>query len=666
MAGPVPGRRIVAVLATYGRRDVTLAGLGALFAQRLPDGVRLDTLMVDDASPDDTAAAVAARYPGVTILHTDGAAWWAGTMARGLAAAAEGPADFHLWLNDDVLLDADALARLLAVQDAVPGAIVVGSTRDPAGGRQSYGGQRRGRWHPFRPQPVVAGEAALPCDTFQGNIVLVPAAVTRRLGGIDPAFAGVQGMADTDFGLRATAAGIAVLAAPGSHGSCAPNAKPAPWTDRGLGLRDRLAAVFGPRGYPWPAWARFVRRHGGGLWPLWLLMPYPRCLLAALRPTAGKARVALLEGTLPPYRLPQINALAGAADLAFTVHYGPAPAGFPGRGRTAGLALPARRARHGFWPGAGGRIGWSGGSLAAVLGHEVVVAGLHVHDLGIWLCWASRRLRGRPRLVLSGHFRLGQAAGAWGRLRNALRRTMARGADAALPYGAEGAADCIACGIPADRIFIQRNSLDVPAIRAVAATVTAAEVAARRRQLDLDGRTVFLFVGRVYAAKRLDLALEAMTLLHGRGHDCSLLIVGDGPDLARIRDLAAGRADIRFLGPEFDERRLAPLFLLADAVVVPDAVGLVVAHAAAYGRPLVTCRGEAHGPEIADIEDGRNACVSAGTDAAGLAGAMARLIEQPGLAARVAAGATATADRLGIAAIAEAPLAGIRRALERP
>lgn len=658
-------RHVVAVLGVHGRRDVTLAGLDALFAQVLPGDISLDALMVDDASPDDTAAAVTARHPAVRILPADGSLWWAGAMARGLAAAAGEPADFHLWLNDDVVLDPDAVARLLAAHDQAPGALVVGSTRDPADGRQSYGGQRRGTRHPFRLEPVVATAAAQPCDTFQGNVVLVPAAVTRRLGGIDPAFSGVQGVADTDFGLRATAAGIPVIAAPGSHGTCAPNRKPAPWNDRRLPLGTRLAALGGPRGYPWPAWPRFVRRHGGGLWPLWLVTPYLRGLRAALRPDGGPARVALLEGTLPPYRIGQLNVLAGTADLDFTVFYGAAPAGFPGRGLTTGLALPVRRARHGFWPCGGGRIAWGGGSLAA-LGHDAVLAGLHVHDLGIWLAWVARRLRGRPRLVLSGHFRLGTGTGAWTRLRRALRRIMARGADAALPYGTDGAADCLACGIPADRIFVQRNSLDVAAIRAVAEAVTADDVAARRRALGLTEKTIFLFVGRIYARKRVDLAVEAIARLRDRGRDCALVVVGDGPDLPRIRALAAGRDGIRFLGPVFDEADLAPLFLLADAVVVPDAVGLVVAHAAAYGRPLVTCPGDSHGPEVADIVNGGNACIAATPDSEGLARALARLIDDPALAARLAVGAAATADRLGVAASADATLAGIRRALARP
>ncbi|MGG2362331.1 glycosyltransferase family 2 protein, partial [Salmonella enterica] len=91
----------------------------------------IGVLVVDDGSPDDTVPAIRARYPTIEILQADGSLWWAGAMARGIAATAAS-ADFHFWLNDDVRLDPDAVARLLAIHDESPGAIIVGTTRDPA------------------------------------------------------------------------------------------------------------------------------------------------------------------------------------------------------------------------------------------------------------------------------------------------------------------------------------------------------------------------------------------------------------------------------------------------------------------------------------------------------------------------------------------------------
>ena len=56
------GLRIAAIMAVHNRRDLTLACLDSLRAQRLPDGT-LDVFVLDDASTDGTAAAVLDAIP---------------------------------------------------------------------------------------------------------------------------------------------------------------------------------------------------------------------------------------------------------------------------------------------------------------------------------------------------------------------------------------------------------------------------------------------------------------------------------------------------------------------------------------------------------------------------------------------------------------------------
>ena len=72
----------------------------------------------------------------------------------------------------------------------------------PGGGGFTYGGWRcaRGRG-PLHMESVAPASEPTPCDTFNGNCVLVPAAAMRALDNLDPAF--THSMGDLDLGLRA-------------------------------------------------------------------------------------------------------------------------------------------------------------------------------------------------------------------------------------------------------------------------------------------------------------------------------------------------------------------------------------------------------------------------------------------------------------------------------
>lgn len=288
MTGPPirpPIRSVVAILACHNRRELTLRALRALdSAQGVFD---LSTVLFDDGSGDGTAEAVKAEFPGTTILSGDGSFFWNGSMHRAWQEALKREPDAFLWLNDDVALDPDALARL---RDAWPEAegqrrdgafVLVGTTRD-ARGAFTYGGFRRlSRWR-LALERIGETRALTRVDTFNGNIVLVPAATVRLIGLNDPAFFHMYG--DVDYGLRATRAGIPVLQMPGTLGVC--EANPTPDLSQ-LGLAERWRFLLrSPRGYrPRSMW-RLARKHGGALAPLQFLSPYRRLFYPAawLRP----------------------------------------------------------------------------------------------------------------------------------------------------------------------------------------------------------------------------------------------------------------------------------------------------------------------------------------------------------------------------------------------
>jgi GT2 family glycosyltransferase len=160
-------------------QDLTLGCLRSLGAQRVP-GVTVDVFVLDDGSSDGTSEAIAEQFPEVTVLHGDGELYWSGGMRQAFAAAIAGDYDHYLWLNDDVYLDDGALVVLLdtarQLHQRGEVVIVVGSTRDPQTGQLTYGGVvHPHRWRPLRSELVEPGDAPRPCDTMNGQVVLIPA-----------------------------------------------------------------------------------------------------------------------------------------------------------------------------------------------------------------------------------------------------------------------------------------------------------------------------------------------------------------------------------------------------------------------------------------------------------------------------------------------------------
>ena len=103
----------------------------------------------------------------------------------------------------------------------------------------------------------------------------------------------------------------------------------------------------------------------------------------------------------------------------------------------------------------------------------------------------------------------------------------------------------------------------------------------------LQGRRVLLFVGRLVALKQVDRLIEAFSSMEG---DDVLVIIGDGPERARLERLAAASGkDVRFTGRlEGDE--LYAWYNVGQVLVLPsaqEAFGAVVNEALLAGARAV-------------------------------------------------------------------------------
>jgi GT2 family glycosyltransferase len=274
---------VCAVLTVHNRRHATLRCLASLHQGQL-DGIDLTTIVVDDGSTDGTADAIREAFPGTRIIAGDGNLYWTGGMALAEATALSSTdADFLLWVNDDVQVDDGGLRGLVdeAAAAALP-RIVVGSLVDPRSGNPTYGGFRRDRLRPMRFIRVEPAETAQPADAFNGSLVLVPRRVAEALGGVDTRYPHL--LADLDYGLRARRMGVPIVVAGGVHGTCVDDHVQPPFERPGLKLRERIAILHQTPHMPWRARLRFLSRHGGPLWPVYLPSVYLKLVLRSLTP----------------------------------------------------------------------------------------------------------------------------------------------------------------------------------------------------------------------------------------------------------------------------------------------------------------------------------------------------------------------------------------------
>jgi rhamnopyranosyl-N-acetylglucosaminyl-diphospho-decaprenol beta-1,3/1,4-galactofuranosyltransferase len=110
--------RVAAVVVTYNRRPLLMESLAAVQAQARP----ADTvIVVDNASTDESAAAVRERFPDVTLERLARNTGGAGGFAFGMALALAGDADLIWLMDDDTVPEPGALAALLDARDRHPG-----------------------------------------------------------------------------------------------------------------------------------------------------------------------------------------------------------------------------------------------------------------------------------------------------------------------------------------------------------------------------------------------------------------------------------------------------------------------------------------------------------------------------------------------------------------
>ena len=127
-----------------------------------------------------------------------------------------------------------------------------------------------------------------------------------------------------------------------------------------------------------------------------------------------------------------------------------------------------------------------------------------------------------------------------------------------------------------------------------------------------------------------------------------LVIVGNGDQMAMLREAAAGDPRIIFTGWLKDPARIAGLMSISTAMLLPSSHepwGAVVNEAMAAGTPVISSDRVGAATEL--IQDGENGYLTSVGDVPGIANAIGKLLTDPQLATGLGKAARATAIAQG-------------------
>jgi len=179
-----------------------------------------DIVVVDNGSTDDSVSALRAQYPDITIIENGRNLGYAEGFNAGIRYAAQQEADYFLIVNNDTVIDPDALGELVSVAEQDPRVGFVSGKvyfYDDPNRLQSVGRIS----HPLRLAGTLLGCGELDQgqydeirehDFVDDVFLLVRRAVFEEVGGYDPTFFLMY--EETDWCARIRRAGFKIMYTP--------------------------------------------------------------------------------------------------------------------------------------------------------------------------------------------------------------------------------------------------------------------------------------------------------------------------------------------------------------------------------------------------------------------------------------------------------------------
>lgn len=309
-------------------------------------------------------------------------------------------------------------------------------------------------------------------------------------------------------------------------------------------------------------------------------------------------RAGIVQRILAPYRIPVFRELAERCQGGLSVAAGRSKGHEEeaGAGEGAGITLDVLVNLH---VGRGAcQVCWQSGLMRWLRSWDPAVLIVEANPRCIRTLVAARWMRRRRRKVLGWGMGTHPMSARLTMLRSPFRRWFVRRFDAVIAYGSRAASEYAATGVRSDRIYVAHNAV-LPSVGASRPGTTT----------DPRPRPRVSFVGRITAAKRVDLLLRACAALPQHLQP-DLTIVGEGEAREAMQRLAGALYPAgEFVGAKRG-RELEPYWQASDLFALPGQGGLAVHEAMAHGLPVIV--GEGDGTQVDLVRPGNGWTVRAG------------------------------------------------------
>ncbi len=178
--------------------------------------------------------------------------------------------------------------------------------------------------------------------------------------------------------------------------------------------------------------------------------------------------------------------------------------------------------------------------------------------------------------------------------------------DGIFTYGDYAKRIMVKDGFDEKRIFPIHNSLDYDTQLDLRKSTKPSDIYIKHFE---NNNPILLFIGRLTPVKRLDMLVEAISLLKDKGLMYNLVFVGDGTERNALESLVVSKniqSQVWFYGECYDEAENAKLIYNADLCVAPGNVGLTSIHSMMFGCPVLSHNNfSLQMPEFEAIKEGK-------------------------------------------------------------